>query len=102
MFRTLVNAWKVRDIRTKILFTVLLFVIYRLGAFIPVPGVNVSFIAEQVKNLEDFRLFELFSGGSFSSFSIFAVGVSPTSSSIIVRLITIAFPSLKKWLGRGR
>jgi preprotein translocase subunit SecY len=97
MFRTLVNAWKVRDIRTKILFTVLLFVIYRLGAFIPVPGVNVSFIAEQVKNLEILGFLNLFSGGSFSSFSIFAMGVSPyITASIIVQLITIAFPKLEE------
>ncbi|NLB62417.1 MAG: preprotein translocase subunit SecY [Clostridiales bacterium] len=97
MFKTIVNAWKVRDIRTKILFTIMLFVIYRLGAFIPVPGVNVGYISQQVNNLEILGFLNLFSGGSFSSFSIFAMGVSPyITASIIIQLITIAFPKLEE------
>ncbi len=97
MFRTLANAWKAKDIRTKILFTALLFVIYRLGAFIPVPGVNVDYIAQQVNNLEIFGFLNLFSGGSFSSFSIFAMGISPyITGSIIVQLLTIAIPALER------
>lgn len=97
MFRTLINAWKVKDIRSKILFTVLLFVIYRLGAFIPVPGVNVSYIAEQVGRMEILGFLNLFSGGSFSSFSIFAMGISPyITGSIIIQLLTIAIPALER------
>ncbi|MBQ9950435.1 MAG: preprotein translocase subunit SecY [Clostridia bacterium] len=97
MFRTLINAWKVKDIRSKILFTVLLFVIYRLGAFIPVPGVDVSYIAEQVDKMEILGFLNLFSGGSFSSFSVFAMGISPyITGSIIIQLLTIAIPALEK------
>ena len=97
MFKTLINAWKVKDIRSKMLFTVLLFVIYRLGAFIPVPGVKVDYIAQQVNNLEILGFLNLFSGGSFSSFSIFAMGISPyITGSIIIQLLTIAIPALEK------
>lgn len=97
MFRTLINAWKVKDIRSKILFTVLLFVIYRLGAFIPVPGVNINYIAEQVDQMEILGFLNLFSGGSFSSFSIFAMGISPyITGSIIIQLLTIAIPALER------
>lgn len=97
MFKTLINAWKVKDIRSKMLFTVLLFVIYRLGAFIPVPGVNVGYIAEQVDKMEILGFLNLFSGGSFSSFSIFAMGISPyITGSIIIQLLTIAIPALER------
>lgn len=97
MFRTLANAWKAKDIRQRILFTALLFVIYRLGAHIPIPGVNVEYIANQVNNLELFGFLNLFSGGSFSSFSIFAMGISPyITGSIIVQLLTIAIPALER------
>ena len=49
MFKTLINAWKIKDIRTKILFTLLLIVIYRFGSFLPVPGVNSEVMAELIK-----------------------------------------------------
>ena len=97
MFKTLINAWKVKDIRSKILFTVLLFVIYRLGAFIPVPGVKIDYIAEQVGKMEILGFLNLFSGGSFSSFSIFAMGISPyITGSIIIQLLTVAIPALER------
>lgn len=97
MFKTLINAWKVKDIRSKILFTVLLFVVYRLGAFIPVPGVNIDFIQSQVENMEILGFLNLFSGGSFSSFSIFAMGISPyITGSIVIQLLTIAIPPLER------
>ena len=97
MFKTLINAWKVKDIRSKILFTVLLFVIYRLGAFIPVPGVNIGYIKEAVGNMEILGFLNLFSGGSFSSFSIFAMGISPyITGSIIIQLLAIAIPALER------
>lgn len=97
MFRTLINAWKVKDIRSKILFTVLLFVIYRLGAFIPVPGVDVNYIANAVNEMEILGFLNLFSGGSFSSFSIFAMGISPyITGSIIIQLLAIAIPPLER------
>lgn len=97
MFRTLVNAWKVKDIRTKLLFTLLLIVIYRLGSFIPVPGVNSVALGEMISNYDFLGFLDLFSGGSLSQFSIFAMGISPyITGSIIVQLLTMAFPALEK------
>ncbi|MEG1559785.1 MAG: preprotein translocase subunit SecY [Clostridia bacterium] len=97
MFKTFANAWKVKDIRSKILFTLLLIVIYRLGTFIPVPGVNVDYIASQVNKMEILGFLNLFSGGAFKSFSIFAMGISPyITGSIIVQLLTIALPPLER------
>lgn len=97
MFKTFINAWKVKDIRTKMLFTLLLIVIYRLGSFIPIPGVDASAIAASVGQFDLLGFLDLFSGGSLSQFSIFAMGISPyITGSIIVQLLTIAIPALER------
>ena len=97
MLKTLVNAWKIKDIRTKILFTLLLIVVYRLGCFIPVPGVNVAYIAEQAGTYDILSFLNLLSGGSFGEFSIFAMGISPyINASIIMQLLAIAIPALER------
>ena len=97
MFKTFINAWKVKDIRTKMLFTLLLIVIYRLGSFIPIPGVNASAMAANIENYDLLGFLNLFSGGSLSQFSLFAMGISPyITGSIIVQLLTIAIPSLER------
>jgi len=97
MFKTLVNAWKIKDIRTKMLFTLLLVVIYRFGCFLPIPGVNVEYIAQQAENYDILSFLNLLSGGSFGQFSIFAMGVSPyITGSIIIQLLCIAIPSLER------
>ena len=97
MFKTFINAWKVKDIRTKMLFTLLLIVVYRLGSFIPIPGVNAAALAANIQNYDLLGFLNLFSGGSLSQFSLFAMGISPyITGSIIVQLLTIAFPSLEK------
>jgi len=97
MFRTLINAWKVKDVRTKILFTLLLLLIYRFGSFIAVPGVNAAAIAQYADTYDMLSFLNLLSGGAFGDFSIFAMGISPyITGSIIIQLLTIAIPALER------
>ena len=97
MFKTIINAWKVKDLRTKMLYTLLLIVVYRLGSFIPVPGVDAAALGSMVSQYDFLNFLDLFSGGSLSQFSIFAMGISPyITASIILQLLTIAFPALEK------
>ena len=97
MFKTLVNAWKIKDIRTKMLFTLLLIVIYRFGSFIPVPGVNSGVMESLIAQYDALGFLSMLSGSALSQFSIFAMGISPyITGSIIVQLLTIAIPSLER------
>lgn len=97
MFKTFINAWKVKDIRTKMLFTLLLIVVYRFGSFIPIPGVDATVLAQNIANYDLLGFLNLFSGGSLSQFSLFAMGISPyITGSIIVQLLTIAIPALER------
>lgn len=97
MFRTIVNAWKIKDIRTKMLFTLLLVVVYRFGNFIPIPGVDASQIAAAASQYDILSFLNLLTGGGFGQFSIFAMGVSPyITGSIIIQLLTIAIPALER------
>ena len=78
MLETLKNAWRTPDIRQKILYTLLILFLFRVGAdFIPVAGVNASYIAQQVEQYEIFGFLNLMTGGSFAQFTIFALGISP-------------------------
>lgn len=98
MFKNFINAFKVKDIRNKILLTILLVVIYRLGCWIPVPGVDANAFAAQVAGDEGFLgLLSSVSGGALANGSILALGISPyVSASIIIQLLTIAIPSLER------
>ncbi len=97
MFKTLVNAFKIEDIRKKLLMTLLLILIYRLGCFIPIPGVNASYIAQQVGQYDALGFLNLLSGGSFADFTIFAMGITPyITGSIIMQLLQIAIPTLER------
>lgn len=94
MFSTLRNAWKIPDLRKRILYTILMIVVFRLGSSIPVPGVDKNLL-EQMINQDQGMLgfFDLMSGGSFKRLSIFALGISPyITASIIMNLLQIAFP----------
>lgn len=102
MLQTLRNAFKVKDIRTKLLYTLLLLLIYRLGCFIPVPGVNSAYIAAQVAQYDILGFLDLMAGGSFSNFTIFAMGITPyINASIIMNLLTIAIPALERMAKEG-
>ena len=95
MFKTLINAWNVKDIRTKMLYTLLLVVIYRFGSFIPVPGVDASKIAAAAVPYSILSFLNLLRR-QLRSFTIFAMGITPyITGSIIIRLLTIAIPSLE-------
>lgn len=97
MFSTLRNAWKIPDLRKKMLYTLIMIAIFRLGTAIPVPGIDKSKLATLFAGDEGLLgFFNLMSGGAFKNFTIFALGISPyITSSIIVNLLTIAFPSLE-------
>ena len=102
MFKTLANAWKMPDIRKKILFTLLMLLVYRVGAYIPVPGVNVEFIQKVVGDYSILEFLNLFSGGSLANMTIFALGIVPyINASIIMNLLTVAIPKLERMAKEG-
>jgi len=95
---TLANAWKVPDIRKKIIFTLLMMVVFRLGCAIPIPGIDRTVLASLFEANQGglFEMFDLFSGGAFQNFTIFALSITPyITASIILQLLTIAMPSLQ-------
>ncbi len=100
MFKTLVNAFKIKDIRKRIFYTFFMLIIVRLGCQIPVPGTDASVVAETLSKLGSggaFGFFDALTGGSFSEVSIFALNITPyITSSIIVQLLTIAIPKLEE------
>ena len=97
MFQTYINAFKIKEIRKKMLFTLLLIVVYRLGSFIPIPGVNTELLKSAVSQYDILGFLDLLTGSSFSQFTIFAMGISPyINASIILQLLTIAIPSLER------
>ena len=102
MLETFKNAWKVLEIRKKILFTLAIVVIYRIGCAIPVPGVDVSVVADSVQQNSFFGLFNVLTGGAFEQFAIFALGISPNiNASIIIQLLTMVIPALERWSKEG-
>ncbi len=99
MFETLKNAWKIPDLRKRMIFTFLMLVVYRLGAVVPVPGINRevvnSMFSGTAGGLLDF--FDMMSGGAFKDFTIFALNIYPyITSSIILQLLAIAIPKLEE------
>lgn len=103
MIRTIAQAWKIADIRKKIIFTLLMLLVFRLGSNIPVPGIDRDILKEVFSgNTGLFGLFDLFSGGAFSNFTIFALSITPyVTASIILQLLTIAVPSLEALAKEG-
>ena len=98
MFKTIAKAWKIDDIRKKIIYTLLMLVIFRIGSNIPVPRIDRAYLDQAINNQEGlFALFDLFSGGAFSNFTIFALSITPyITASIILQLLTIAIPALER------
>lgn len=100
MFETLKNAWKIPDLRKRMIFTFLMLVVYRLGAVIPVPGIDKAVVQNMFSGtaggLLDF--FDMMSGGAFKDFTIFALNIYPyITSSIILQLLAIAIPSIEQF-----
>ena len=99
MLETLKNAWKVEELRKKILFTLLIVLLYRIGNAIPVPFVNVTALKFYFTQLENTMLgfMNVLSGGAFSSATIFALSIQPyINASIIIQLLCIAIPALER------
>ena len=99
MLKTLQSAFKIKDIRQKIFFTFLMLIVIRIGSQIPVPGVNSGYFAAWFaqQSGDALNFFDAFTGGSFTSMSIFALNISPyITSSIIIQLLTIAIPKLEE------
>ena len=103
MLKTVAQAWKVAEIRSKIIFTLLMLVVFRIGSNIPVPNINRSVLADLFAGETGlFDLFDLFSGGSFSNFTIFALSITPyITASIIIQLLGMAFPYFEKLAREG-
>ena len=105
MLTTLRNAWKIADLRKKLLFTLLIILLYRIGNVIPVPFVNVqkmSQLFEQQLSNTILGLMNMMSGGAFSMATIFALGIQPAiNASIIIQLLTIAIPALERLSKEG-
>ena len=99
MFRKMIDALKVKDIRHRLGYVLLCLVIIRIGSQIPVPGVNSSYFKEWFASQagDAFNFFDAFTGGSFSSMSILALSITPyITASIIIELLTIAIPALEE------
>ena len=99
MFETLRNAFRVKEIRRRLFYVLLMLVVVRIGTQLPVPGVNSDFFKEWFESQtgDAFNFLDAFTGGSFSSFSIFALNITPyITSSIIIQLLTIAIPALEE------
>ena len=105
MLSNLKNLFKVADLRNKILFTILMVVIYRFGVSLRVPGVDgaaVRQLSEAAKSQGALGFLNLFSGGAFGSFSIFALGIMPyITASIIMQVLTVVIPKLEEWQQEG-
>ena len=104
MLETLKNLFAVTDLRNRVLFTLGMLAVYRVGNFIPTPGVNseaLRILSEQVQNTL-FGMYDMFTGGSLSRVTIFALGVMPyISSSIILQLLTVVWPYLERLSKEG-
>lgn len=103
MFKTIKNAFKTPDVRKRILYTLLLIVIFRLGCYITVPGVNSIALNEAMGTTNGVSgLIDLISGGAFSRFSVFAMSISPyITSSIVIQLLAMIIPSLERLTKEG-
>ena len=104
MFKTIKNALKTPDVRKKILYTLLLIVIFRLGCFITVPGVDTITLSTYMSGGSNgiAGLIDLISGGAFSRFSIFAMSISPyITASIVIQLLSMVIPSLERLTKEG-
>ena len=103
MLKTVSQAFKVPEMRKKILFTIMMLVIFRIGSCIPVPGMNRDALAAIFTGDNGlFNLFDLFSGGSFSNYTIFALSITPyITASIIIQLLAMAFPYFQNLAQEG-
>lgn len=101
---TIKNIWDIKDLRTRIIITILFVLIYRFGSFIVLPGINPEALGALHESTQEglMSLLDMFSGGAFSNASIFALGIMPyISASIVIQLLTIAVPAFQKMQREG-
>ena len=102
MFETIKNCFKVKEIRKKIWFTLLLLLIFRLGCYIPVPGITVSTFKDYIGNYSFLEVLSDITGGSLANATLFALGISPyINASIILQLLTVGIPALERLSKQG-
>ncbi len=106
MFKTIRNAWQLPDLRKKLLFTLLIIIVFRIGSVIPVPFLDSAALASAMGDLTNngsmFAYLNTMSGGAFSNATLFAMGVTPyINSSIIIQLLTVAIPPLERLAKEG-
>ena len=109
MFKTIRNAWSIPDLRKKLLFTLLIIIVFRIGSVIPVPFLDQNALAEAMKLITDTQdssnmlaYLNTLSGGAFSNATLFAMGITPyINSSIIIQLLCVAIPPLERLTKEG-
>ena len=105
MFNTIRNAWRIPDLRKKILYTLLIIVVFRFGSVIPAPFLDASALADLMSSASEntaLGYINMLTGGAFSYASLFAMGITPyINSSIIMQLLTIAIPALERLSKEG-
>ena len=103
MFKTIKNAISTPDVRKRLLYTLLLIVVFRFGCYITVPGVNSVALNEAMSNTNGIAgLIDMISGGAFSRFSVFAMSISPyITASIVIQLLALIIPSLERLTKEG-
>lgn len=102
MLEGLSNIFKITELRNKVAYTLLMFIVFRAGVHIPVPGVDASVIESLFTSGNLFGLLDLFAGGALSKFSIFAMSITPyINASIIMQLLTAVIPQLEAWSKEG-
>ncbi len=102
MFETLKNAFKVKEIRVKIYWTLLFLFIYRIGCYIPVPGIGTSLFGEGVSDNSYLNIMSMMTGGSLANGTLFAMGIGPyINASIIMQLLAVAIPPLERLSKQG-
>ena len=102
MLQALGNIFQIPELRQKIVFTLIMFAVFRMGTHIPVPGVDPTAIEQLFAQGTLFGLLDLFSGGAFSKFSIFAMSITPyINAAIIIQLLNVVVPTLEQWSKEG-
>ena len=102
MLDALGNIFRIPELRQKIIFTLIMFAVFRMGTHIPVPGVDPTAIEQLFAQGTLFGLLDLFSGGAFSKFSVFAMSITPyINAAIIIQLLNVVVPTLEQWSKEG-
>lgn len=102
MLAALANIFRIAELRQKVVFTLAMFIVFRAGTHIPVPGVNAVVIEQLFQSGNLFGLLDMFSGGALSKFSIFAMSITPyINASIILQLLKVVVPTLEQWSKEG-